>query len=221
MISLARQKLDQKHYNLKEVKEEIIEYLSIRKRVLTTPQKSEKSFGEVICLEGPPGVGKTSLVSTIAEAMGRKFVSVSLGGVYDVSEILGHRTTFVGAMPGRIIQKMKEVQVINPVFLIDEIDKISVDYRINNPANALLHVLDPEQNKKFTDNYLGTNVPYNLSEVMFICTANNTYNLSRALRNRMKIIRISPYTDLEKAEIAKNYLIPNYFSKYNFSPRMK
>ncbi|MCE8159157.1 MAG: endopeptidase La [Candidatus Moeniiplasma glomeromycotorum] len=215
-LELAHQRLDQKHYNLKEVKEEIIEYLSIRKRVLTTPQKSEKSFGEVICLEGPPGVGKSSLVSTIAEAMGRKFISVSLSGVYDAAEILGHRTTYIGAMPGRIVQKMKEVQVINPVFLIDEIDKISSDYR-TNPAHALLRVLDPKFNKEFIDSYLGENVPYNLSEVMFICTANNTYNLPRPLRDRMKIIRIPPYTDLEKAEIAKNYLIPSYFDKYNFS----
>ena len=186
-MELARQKLDQKHYDLKEVKEEIIEYLSARKRVLTSSEKSEQAFGEIICLEGPPGVGKSSLASTIAEAMGRKFVSVSLSGVYDAAEILGHRTTYIGAMPGRIIQKMREAKVINPLFLVDEVDKISSDYR-TNPAYALLRVFDPKFNKEFIDNYLGENVPYNLSEVMFICTANNVYNLPRPLRDRMKII---------------------------------
>ncbi|CAI2187787.1 6752_t:CDS:10, partial [Funneliformis geosporum] len=214
-LELARQKLDQKHYNLEEVKKEIIEYLSIRKRILTTPQESKESFGEVICLEGPPGVGKTSLASTIAEAMGRKFISISLNGVYDAAEILGHRITYTGSKPGRIIQAMRDVQVINPVFLIDEIDKISPHH--SNPAHALLRVLDPEFNKKFIDAYLGENVPYNLSEAMFICTANNTYDLPRPLRNRMKIICIPPYTDLEKAEIAKNFLIPKYLKRYNFS----
>ncbi|KLL02588.1 MAG: class III heat-shock ATP-dependent LonA protease [Mycoplasmataceae bacterium RC_NB112A] len=214
-LEVARQKLDQKHYNLEEVKKEIIEYLSARKRVLANPQKNKEDFGEVICLEGPPGVGKTSLVSTIAEAMGRKFVSISLGGVYDAAEIQGHRITYIGSMPGRIIQAMREAQVINPVFLIDEIDKISSDYR-GNPAYALLRVLDPKFNKQFIDSYLGENVPYSLSEVMFVCTANEAYRLPRPLQNRMKIIRIPPYTEVEKATIAKNYLIPEYLRKYNF-----
>src|SRR5204862_463213 len=136
--------------------------------------------------EGPPGTGKSSLVSTIAEAMGRKYISVSLSGIHDAAEILGHRTTYVGSMPGRIVQKMRKVQVINPVFLLDEIDKISFSHH-TNPADALLRALDPEFNKEFIDNYLGENVPYNLSEVMFICTANDTYRLPSPLRNRMKI----------------------------------
>ncbi|MCE8162730.1 MAG: endopeptidase La [Candidatus Moeniiplasma glomeromycotorum] len=207
-LDYASRVLNEEHYDLQTVKEEVIEHLSVQKRL-------KEPLGKVICLEGPPGVGKSSLVPTIAKALGRKFTSVSLSGVYDAAEIQGHRTTYIGALPGRIIQKMKEVQVINPVFLIDEVDKVSSDYR-TNPAYALLRVLDPKFNKEFIDNYLGENVPYNLSEVMFICTANNTHYLPRPLRDRMRIIRIPPYTEVEKMEIAKKHLIPKYLKRYNF-----
>jgi ATP-dependent Lon protease len=210
-LGFARQKLDEKHYGLSEIKERIIEYLAAQ-------QKAEKTLGQVICLVGPPGVGKTSLAYSIAEATGRKFVSVSMGGIRDVSEIQGHRRTYIGAMPGRIIQAMKKVQVINPCFLIDEVDKISSDYR-GDPVYALLEMLDPNQNKKFIDNYLGEEVPYNLSEAMFICTANDERDLPLPLLDRMEIIRLSSYTENEKLHIAKDYLIPESLKKHNLSSK--
>lgn len=207
-LRFARQKLDEKHYGLSEIKERVIEYLAAR-------QKADKPLSQVMCLVGPPGVGKTSLAASIAEATGRKFVSISVGGTRDVAEIQGHRRTYIGAMPGKIIQSMKKVQVINPLFLIDELDKISSDFR-GDPAYALLEILDPNQNKKFIDNYLGEEVPYNLSEVMFICTA-NSLDLPLPLLDRMEIIFLSSYTEIEKFQIAKEYLIPENLKKYNLT----
>ena len=201
--------MDEKHYGLLEIKEKIIEYLAAQ-------QKANKTLGQVVCLVGPPGVGKTSLAASIAEATGRKFVSISVGGIRDVAEIQGHRRTYIGAMPGRIIQAMKKAQVINPCFLIDEIDKISSDYR-GDPAYALLEALDPNQNKKFIDNYLGEEVPYNLSEVMFICTANDEREIPLPLLDRMEVVRLSSYTEIEKFHIAKEYLILEILKKHNLN----
>lgn len=208
-LEFARRKLNEKHYGLIEIKEKIIEYLAAQ-------QKANKSLGQVICLVGPPGVGKTSLAASIAEATGRKFTSISVGGVRDVAEIQGHRRTYIGAMPGRIIQAMKKAQVVNPCFLIDEVDKFSSDYR-GDPAYALLEALDPNQNKKFIDNYLGEEVPYNLSEVMFICTANDEREIPLPLLDRMEVIRLSSYTEIEKFHIVKEYIIPESLKKHNLN----
>lgn len=208
-LNFARQKLEENHYGLSDIKERIIEHLAAQ-------QKANKPLSQVICLIGPPGVGKTSLASSIATATGREFVSISVGGTRDVAEISGHRRTYIGAMPGKIIQAMKKVQVINPLFLIDEIDKISPYDHRGDPAYALLEILDPNQNKKFVDNYLGEEVPYNLSEVMFICTA-NTLDLPLPLLDRMEIIHLSSYTEMEKFRIAKDYLIPENLKKYNLT----
>ncbi|CAJ0845049.1 7991_t:CDS:10 [Entrophospora sp. SA101] len=208
-LEFARQKLEEKHYGLKKVKEKIIEYLAAQ-------QQAREPLNQVICLVGPPGVGKTSLAASIAEATGRKFVSISLGGTRDVAEIKGHIRTYIGSLPGKIIQAMKKVQVINPCFLIDEIDKISSDYR-GDPASALLQVLDPNQNKEFKDDYLGEGVSYNLSEVIFICTANDERELPLPLLDRMETISISSYTEIEKFHIAKEYLIPENLKKHNLS----
>lgn len=194
----AKKILDKYHYGLEKVKERIIEYLAVKKMAKAMP-------GQIICLVGPPGVGKTSLAKSIAEAMGRTFVKVSLGGVKDESEIRGHRKTYIGAMPGRIIQGMKRAKVINPLFLLDEIDKMSSDYR-GDPASAMLEVLDPEQNANFSDHYIEEN--YDLSQVMFLATANYMEGIPEPLKDRMEIINLSSYTELEKIEIAKKYLIP-------------
>ncbi|QVK08972.1 endopeptidase La [Mycoplasma mycoides] len=195
-LKYAQEILEKHHFGLKKVKERIIEYLAVK-------QKTKSLKGPIITFVGPPGVGKTSLARSIAEALGKKFVKVSLGGVKDESEIRGHRKTYVGSMPGRIIQALKRAKVKNPLFLLDEIDKMASDNR-GDPASAMLEVLDPEQNKEFSDHYIEEH--YDLSTVMFIATANYIENIPEALYDRMEIINLSSYTEIEKMHIAKDYL---------------
>lgn len=217
-IPNARRILDEDHYDLQEIKARILEYLAVRKLRAERGGENEEARtyrGSILTLVGPPGVGKTSLGQSVARALGRKFIRMSLGGMHDEAEIRGHRRTYIGAMPGRLIQSIKRAGTRNPVIMLDEVDKVGADYR-GDPSSALLEVLDPAQNKTFRDHYL--DVDYDLSQVIFICTANTLETISGPLRDRMEILQLSGYTDYEKTQIAKGYLVPRQVSENGLKP---
>ena len=206
-LAMAEKVLEEDHYGLEKVKERILEYLAVQQRV-------RKLKGPILCLVGPPGVGKTSIGRSIARATNRKFSRMSLGGVRDESEIRGHRRTYIGSMPGKIIQNLSRIKVKNPLFLLDEIDKMAMDFR-GDPASALLEVLDPEQNNSFADHYL--EVEFDLSDTMFVATS-NSMNIPGPLLDRMEVIRIPGYTEDEKLNIALKYLVPKQIKENGLKP---
>ncbi|MDH4012339.1 MAG: AAA family ATPase, partial [Desulfobacterales bacterium] len=218
-INVAREILDEDHYGLQDVKERIIEYLAVRNLLnIREPNKNTTSrasfspaMGVILCFAGPPGVGKTSLGQSIARSMGRHFTRMSLGGIRDEAEIRGHRRTYIGAMPGRIIQAIKRSGTRNPVFMLDEVDKIGSDWR-GDPSSALLEVLDPAQNAAFRDHYM--DVDFDLSDVIFIATINQLDSIPAALRDRLEIIQLDGYTEFEKIQIAKRHLIPRQLTSH-------